>query len=269
MIVCSSAYAAASGTEGGLYLSRPHPKLTGTTYTLNVLGKKDGFTCPQNQPDYGNVIFIPKNGGNVEVLIQSGVGSEAATITDLQVVDPCAGLDGSQASFLLPPDVYGYRVAARPLATPKNAPDITLVPQLVGVEDASGHDLAALGLVTATTGFEEPTATLVRKVGKGHMNTQATDLTNLFYWSGEVCYLDTALCGSPSQCTDASYCCSGDSCSPNAGTCPAGTTLTPTYCRMYTKEWVFNIGDLVTYKWEIDNSGVGLLQLLFTANTSQ
>jgi hypothetical protein len=267
MIVCSSAYAAGPGMKGEPYLSRPHPRLSGTTYTLNVLGKKDGFTCPKNQPDYGNVIFIPKNGGNVEVMMQSGAGSDAATITDLQVVDPCAGLDGSQALFLLPPDVQGYTVVARALAQPKNAPDLTIVPQLVGVEDASGNDLAALGLVTAT-GFEGPSVTISRKVGKGHVNTQGMDISNLFYWTGEVCYLDTAFCDS--TCTATSYCCSSSGCSPAQGNpCPAGTDPTTTYCKTYDNEWVFNIGDVVTYKWDIDNNGLGLMQLIFSSNISQ
>ena len=250
---------------------------SGPHYNLNIIGKKADFTCPavqydeNNQPVYGNVVFVPENGQGIEIYMQSGKGKKAEEITDLQVTDPCAGFDGNGAMIQLPKNEAGYRVYARALAKPTDDPDITITPELIAVEDENGHDLIYLGLVT-DNGFETLDATFIRKKGK----SKAIPITGLFHWSGTVCYfsmtesyqsemdlccIDTDLDGVYDECVEVTL-------DPitSEPTCPEGYTLVPVYCTEYTDEWIFNIGDFVTYLWNADNNGVKLLQVRFYPN---
>jgi hypothetical protein len=235
-------------------------------------------TCEETTiPIYGNVIFVPENGQRIEILMQSGrqggKGKKNADLPDeLQVIDPCtAAFDGDAAVLQLPKNEAGYRVYARALAKPTDNPDITITPELIAVEDEDGNDLIYLGLVT-DNGFETPSATFVRKKGK----SKAVDITGLFLWSGTVCYLsdpgayddtrnlcciDTDADGIYDQCIDATL----DPITLEP-VCPVDYTSVLAYCRAYTDEWVFNIGDFVTYLWNSDNNGVKLLQVRFYPN---
>src|SRR5512135_168605 len=95
----------------------------GEHYNLNILGKNADFTCPGPEldefgnPAYGNVIFVPQNGLDIRILMQSGLTGKTKTgelITDLRVVDPCtAPFDGDEAVLQLPANPYGYDVYAR------------------------------------------------------------------------------------------------------------------------------------------------------------
>ena len=91
---------------------------------MNILGKKDGYTCGRQydaygNPVYGNVVFVPDTGTNIQILMQSGLGNKAASITTLQVTDPCtASFDGTPAVVQLPKNDLGYKVYARALAKP-------------------------------------------------------------------------------------------------------------------------------------------------------
>ncbi len=247
---------------------------SGPHYNLNIHGKKADFNCPAQEydpitglPVYGNSIFVPENGEGIQIYMQSGKGGKAAAITELQAIDPCAGFDGDGAVIQLPKNDTGYRVYARALAKPTDNPSMTVVPSLVMVQDEFGNDLVYLGLVTST-GFLMPNGTFIRQPGK----SKAQDITGLFEWTGEVCYF-TAPTGdyTPSQicCIDTSDPLDGiyDACeAPVAGLCPVGYTLLSTFCQSYTDEWVFNIGDFVTYLWTAQNDGLKLLQVRFYPN---
>jgi hypothetical protein len=266
---------AALATKPGKEVN-PNGFPSGEHYNLNIIGKKAEFTCPEQEydeygnPIYGNVVFVPENGEGIEIYMQSGKGKKAAAITKLQVIDPCAGFDGNGATLQLPKNEAGYRVYARALAKPTDNPDITTVPSLVAVEDENGNDLIYLGLVT-DNGFETPSVTFTRRKGK----SKAIDITGLFLWSGEVCYFspddvnqdpsgyyccsDTDLDGLPDVCVEP------DILDDGTMSCSEGE-LTPVYCKEYFDEWVFNIGDFVTYLWSTNNNGVKLLQVRFYPN---
>lgn len=250
---------------------------SGEHYNLNIIGKKNGFACPDQEydefgnPVYGNAVFVPENGQDIEIYMQSGKGKKAEAITELRVTDPCAGFDGNGAVIQLPKNEAGYRVYARALAKPTDEPDIQISPELVAVEDENGNDLVYLGLVT-DNGFETSSVSFTRKKGK----SKAIDISGLFLWSGTVCYLyeplayeeTRELCcidltgdGIFDECVDATV-----DTETLMSSCPEGYTSILGYCHTYTNEWVFNIGDFVTYLWNTDNKGVKLLQVRFYPN---
>ena len=105
---------------------------SGPHHNLNIIGKKPGFVCPEQElvlrdengdgvaeevPVYGNVIFVPENGEDITIVMESGKGSEFEALQTLQVLDPCA-TDGTEAVLQLPKNDAGYRVYARALAKP-------------------------------------------------------------------------------------------------------------------------------------------------------
>ena len=260
----------AYATEPGQTVN-PNGFPSGEHYNLNLSGKKATFICPQQQydefgnPAYGNVIFMPQNGTGVKILMESGAGAKAASITTLQVTDACAKFDGTPAVVQIPPNKLGYRVYARSLGKPTNRPSVTIVPDLISVQDEFGNDLVYLGLVTSN-GFQMPYATFTREKGK----STAVNITGLFDWSGDVCYFNTTYCLAPDQCTATTMCCGLDAsgqyqnCEPKTTDyCPDGTIDTTTYCRTYTNAWVFNIADFVSELWSLDNTGMKLLQVRF------
>ena len=76
---------------------------SGEHYNLNIIAKKDNFTCPEPEYDpcnvqiFGNVIFIPRvqDDDRITILMESGKkgpknpkGPKAET--DLQVIDWCS-----------------------------------------------------------------------------------------------------------------------------------------------------------------------------------
>ena len=268
-VVAAFAAAPAFATQPGQTVN-PNGFPSGEHYNLNILGKKDGYACEQKydelgNPVYGNVVFVPENGSNIRILMQSGAGKRAAEIPTLQVVDPCTdSMDGDPAVVQIPKNDRGYRVYARALAKPTNNPWMQITPELVAVEDEFGNDLVYLGLVTSN-GFETPTGDFIRKKGQ----SIAQDITGMFEWSGSVCYFSSSFC-TDSSCTTTSLCCTPgaiagtyDSCVPNVDFCSLGTVEVTAFCKTYTDEWVFNIGDFVTYLWGIDNNGVKNLQVRF------
>jgi hypothetical protein len=249
---------------------------SGEHYNLNIIGKKTGFTCPEQEydengnPIYGNVVFVPENGKGIKIYMESGKGGKAEAITELRVIDWCAGFDGDGATIQLPKNEAGYRVYARALAKPTDNPDIKLVPSLVEVLDENGNDLIYLGLVKDGA-FQRSDETIYRTKGK----SKATDISALFKWSGLVCYLSpTDVNQDPSEylcCVDRDSDGVFDECveptvlADGTLTCFEGE-LVPVYCEEYVEEWVFNIGDFVTYLWSADNNGVKLLQVRFYPN---
>jgi hypothetical protein len=264
----------ASATKPGEDVN-PNGFPSGEHHNLNIIGKKPEFTCPDQEydefgnPIYGNVVFVPQNGEGIQILMQSGKGKKAAAIPTLQVIDPCtSAFDGNEAVLQLPKNEAGYDVYARPLATPTDNPDMNIMPDLIAVEDEAGNDLIYLGLVT-DNGFETPYVSFTRKKGK----SKAVDITGLFEWTGDVCYFTQDYCDPDLGC-DATMelCCTDadmdgiyESCLPKEVDveCPEGTMQVTAFCNSYTDEWVFNIGDFVTYLWDIENNGLKLLQVRF------
>jgi hypothetical protein len=249
---------------------------SGEHYNLNIIGKKAEFTCPDQEydeygdPVYGNVIFIPEGGEDIQILMQSGKGKKAAAIPDLQVIDPCAF--GSNAAIMqLPKNELGYRVYARALATPSQNPFIEITPDLVMVEDDEGNELLYLGEITPT-GLETPYQ-ITRYKGK----SKAKDITPLFEWTGSVCYFTPDnYCEPGVDCEETLLCCIPEAVEGNTvyhdckikidDSCPKGTEEVTAFCKEYVNKWVFNIGDFVTYLWDVDNSGLKLLQVRFYPN---
>jgi hypothetical protein len=264
----------ASATKPGEDVN-PNGFPSGEHYNLNIIGKKDGFTCPEQEydefgdPIYGNVVFVPQNGEGIEILMEPGKGKKAAAIPTLQVIDSCSAFDGDAAVLQLPKNDAGYDVYARALATPTNNPDMSITPDLIAVEDEFGNDLMYLGLVTSN-GFETPYVSFTRKKGK----SVAVDITGLFEWTGDVCYFTEGYCDPTLGC-DATMelCCTDadmdgiyESCVPKEVDveCPEGTEQVTAFCNSYTEPtWVFNIGDFVTYLWDVENNGLKLLQVRF------
>ncbi len=241
---------------------------SGEHYNLNIIGKNANFTCSapeldaEGNPLYGNVIFVPENGLDIEILMQSGRAGKAKTgeaITDLRVIDPCtAPFDGDAAVLQLPANPYGYDVYARALAKPTDDPSMTVTSSLLNVEDELGDPLVWLGIVYQDGVFTRTSETFVRSKGK----STAIPITDLFMWSGMICW--DAACDS---CTATAFCRNDVTgvLTPREGdTCPLGSTEVTLFCRTYeTPIWVFNIGEFVTYLWGVDNNGLKLLQVRF------
>lgn len=261
--------------------TNPNGFPAGIHFNLNIIGKKADFNgCElSTDPDtgeiiYGNVIFVPENGKNIEILMQSGKGKRAGEILELRVTDPCAGFDHDAAVLELPKNERGYDVYARALAKPTMDPNMTVAPELVSVieEDDDGNvvaDLIYLGFVTPDGiypfGLDE--VTLTRSKGK----SRALDITGLFKWSGNVCYFNPeGYCFD--DCSTTNKCCVDtdgdglyDSCiDPDLELgCGEGSFEETIYCKTYTDEWVFNIADFVEYLWDINNNGAKLINVRF------
>jgi len=260
---------------------------SGPHYNLNIIGKKDTFSCPPQEydangaPIYGNVIFVPEVTQNdsslqdpTQIYFESGLKGpkSAPTITELQVRDRCTGfLTTGSATILLPKNDAGYDVYARALAKPTNNPNVMINPSLVWLQDELGNDLYYLGTLGSVNYFSWGTNTFYRKKGK----SPGLDITPLFEYSGEVCYLAAPLdytgytkkplCGLDTN-SDGIYedIVLVDYARYQTTGCPPSYVLIPTgYCRTYSESWVFNVADFVQYLWGLDNNGVKLLQIRF------
>ncbi len=263
---------------------------SGPHYNLNLIGKKADYNCTPVQideygnPVYGNVVFLPETGQDIQILIKSGrKGGKASELyTEFRVTDACAGFDGNPAVVELPPNGKGYRVYARALAKPVGT-DWTLSygGSLFSAQDEYGNDLIDLGLVTPDgTGVTGEPVVLQRNKGK----SVGVDITPLFLWSGSVCTINFAepplqtdpmdpvnyrpLCWIDNDLdgfdTDDSFSqpvlgLGGYECSEGTGT----LIWVKVACIEYVNEWIFNIAELVASDWLVDNEGTKLVQLRF------
>ncbi len=286
----------------------------GPHFNLNILGKWSHFKCPPAEFDenniqvYGKVIFVPREQGNdlITILMESGKKGPkgAGNTTELEVTDWCTesfadnggGGNGDAAVLRLPKNDEGYAVYARILGKPGDntiTRSVSISPELVYVEDESGNDLILLGLVNSDGSFASESEFLNRtdtgKKGRGVQ--KATDLTNLFLWSGEVCYVQSdwdIFCQDEfgvDQCTVLELCCVDsdldgvyEHCDKLSVVgeligadlvCPAQNLSGDDYiaveahCAIYENEWVFNIGDFVGYLWDLDSQGAYHIQVRF------
>jgi len=254
---------------------------SGPHFNLNIIGKKDAFICPLPEYDqygnqiYGNVIFVPENGSNIKILMESGAKGpkNAQSITELQVTDWCSGFGTNDSATLrLPKNENGYRVYARALAKPTYDPTMEITPELVYTQDELEADLIFLGTLGFNS-FETSYGqnTVFRTKGK----STAVNITPIFEWSGDVCYLYLDSAPDPSGYLPKTICAADtngdgvdDTFAPFDGTsCPAGYDhIIDAYCATYTNQWVFNIADFVGYLWDVNNNGLKLLQVRFYPN---
>lgn len=312
MIFTLTASAAKPTDDNGIPFGNGAP--SGYHFNLNLLGKKANFTCPPPEYDdtgsqvYGNVIFMPREQGSdpITILMESGAKGPKgnADATTLEVIDWCTesfpdfGENQGDQAVLRLPKADSYAVYARILGKPgdNGEPTVQIQPGLAYVEDESGTDLVLLGLVdrNGTASFASDGETLYRtstdagKKGKGAQ--KFTNLTTLFEWTGEVCYLQEDV---SDFCYDdmGNYTCSGlelccedtdldnvyDNCSllTDVGVlvddgmggfvleCPLGTDAVNAQCQTYDNEWVFNISDFVGYLWALDSTGAYHVQVRF------
>ena len=237
----------------------------GEHYNLNLISKKDGFTCPEESTQ--NVIYIPTDDEDIQIFIESGKKKEVDIYTDFIVTDWCAGFGDSNASLKLPANQEGYAVYARAVGTLGDDLNLTIgASGLNFVMDENGNNLLELGLITpdGVTGFLSEPQTIQRK--KGGRANKALEITQLFQWSGYICYFsDTDING---------YQCCKDTTDPPDGVydecyatdivtgCPQDYVPESVSCTQYD-DWVFNIADMVSAFWNVDNNGVKVLQIRF------
>lgn len=308
----STALAAKPVDDNGVPFGNGAP--SGQHFNLVLLGKKAHFQCPPPEFDedsnqvYGNVIFIPREQGDdpINILMESGAkgpkgNQDAAT---LEVIDWCTesftdyGENQGDPAVLRLPKADGYAVYARILGKPGDdgEPSAHISPSLAYVEDEAGNDLVLLGLVDAdgTATFSSDGETIYRtstdtsKKGKGAQ--KFSNLTALFEWTGEACYVQTdasdycydefgnfVCTGMDLCCEDADFDGIYESCSllTDVGElvddgmggmtlqCPEGSDEVNAQCRSYDNEWVFNISDFVGYLWELDSTGAYNIQVRF------
>ena len=261
---------------------------SGFHYNLNIIGKKDTFTCPAYLCDYvadpdcvTNVIYIPAdNTDPVEILMESG--TKRSSITELNVTDWCTQpFDADGAVVQIP--AATYNVYARALAKPTYDPNIAILGNSLSyVTDEYGNDLYYLGSFSKECGVTTPEiseCSFTRTKGK----SKAINITPLFEYTGDICYFNpTGYCDplDPSSCPATQLCCT----EVNMGTvevpkwvyrncaikdpilgCGADQVEVTAYCKDYSTNptSVFSIGDFVGYLWSVDNNGVKLLQLRF------
>ena len=236
----------------------------GEHYNLNLISKKDGFTCPEESTQ--NVIYIPTDDEDIQIFIESGKKKEVDIYTDFIVTDWCAGFGDSNASLKLPANQEGYAVYARAVGTLGDDLNLTIgASGLNFVMDENGNNLLELGLITpdGVTGFLSEPQTIQRK--KGGRANKAIEITQLFQWSGYICYFsDTDITGYKC-CIDTNSDGTYDACvDPDSGSCPAlDYDLVSVNCTPYENKWVFNIADMVSAFWNVDNNGVKVLQIRF------
>jgi len=149
---------------------------------------------------YSNSLFIPEEGGtDIKIYVESGKkngNGKNATLNPevLEVIDACTAdfdnLDTDAARIQLPPCDGGYRVYARALAKNTDDPSLTIRNAcLNSAEDENGTPLFFLG--EFGEGWVETPTTFIREKRKKPMGTE---ITGLFKFTGDVCYVAPAVC---------------------------------------------------------------------------
>jgi hypothetical protein len=297
-----------------VYVGNGYP--SGPHFNMHFLAKwLDTFICP-TEAEYEletpgkNVIYVPRAPHrDIGVLVESGRRGPKNSIdpTVFEVTDWCSkdfpDPENDDAALRLPPDPIGYLVYARITGKPVDKDGNSYYANLGGclkyAEDFTGNDLILLGLVTSGGDSYVPTCDgsntpgetiqLMRTDGShGKGVKKATNITNIFLWSGDVCDIVTTAAESTDVfcCVDADS--SGDgvyehcdsladliSADPTLTECPAtiddplsdyyGLPYSTVYasCSEYTNEWVFNVADFVGYLWSVDSSGAYNIKVRF------
>ena len=263
-----------SAVKPGNYVN-PNGFPSGPHHNLNLIGKKAGFTCPGTgayDASDGNVIFVPDNGREIKIYMQSGKGKQFEDIDQLQVTDWCAS-DGSGATLQLPKHDAGYGVYIRVVAKHNNDPDSdpfieSIMAQLAMAQDENGNQLVYLGEIEAGR-IQTSDGRIIRHKGK----SRAAEITDLFMFSGTICSIDAE--------TEmaANLCCFGKDANGIYDFCLDANEMgecedvrdglgAPVYgeCETYTEDdrlWIFNLEEVVDLLWQFDNFGVKTTQIRF------
>ena len=291
------------GTNDVIAKSNGFP--SGEHFNLNIHGKKADYSG--DPAPGGNSVFILEYG---ESTIEY-VTNRKAILTELYVLDPLAeAFDGDAARVQLPYEKEGFYVFGRILGKPNNGKDdavssIILYPNtVVGayndvMEDPDFGDytgepselegpLLDLGLIVGPNLYTAEPEGYVRfdsGTTKGKGNSKATDITDLFTYTGWV--VDAVLDingpdGVPDGVIDlydvpyGDY--DGDISTPDnqdynndgqedVDDVEAWLTdqslLTEPTAWYYDSEWILNIADLVITEQGLVNDGTKLLQIRF------
>ena len=252
---------------------------SGPHHNLNLIGKKDSFNCPATD-EYDlsdrNVIFVPENGEEIKIYMQSGKGKQFEDVDQLQVTDWCA-FDSGGATLQLPKHEAGYGVYIRVLAKHNNDPDTdpyleNIMAQLSMARDEFDNQLVYLGEIT-DGGIRTHDGRIVRHKGK----SRAVEITDLFKFTGTICkifsdddpYDDTLLlplcCYDDNQDGVYEYCLNAtdqgcEFIADGNGAAVYGD------CIEYLRDdpiWIFNLGEFVELLWQFDNNGVKNTQIRF------
>jgi hypothetical protein len=193
--------------EGNQLMPRPNGFPAGPHFNLNIHGKKAEFVCEPTSG--GGSVFVPEYGpAKIEY-----VSNKKSSVTNLTVLDPCAGFDDDPARVQLPYEAEGYYVFGRILGKPNNGASgnessVILCPNVV-VQACNDTDpanpefpyytecpddpLLALGLIVSQDVYVAENETYVRfdpGVTKGKGKSKATDITALFTYVGWVVHSD-------------------------------------------------------------------------------
>lgn len=233
-------------TKGdGSFLGNGYP--SGPHYNMHFHGKGDTFTCPEpqyyyeitvdpidgdefvvgdlvescpdsytcaltNQQIFGNVINMPRDGTEVQVLVESGRKGPKSSpdSSTLEVTDWCTKpFDSDAAAFRLPKNADGYAVYSRVTGRPVDGQTFEVLGRSLerveiecdsDLEDCTNndvYDVLLLGVVNETGVFIplggegaedfQRVDILDNRGGKG--SKTATEVTSMFEFTGSVCYI--------------------------------------------------------------------------------
>jgi hypothetical protein len=264
------------------YPSGPHDN-------LNIHGKSD-YAC--DAAEGGNSVFISEYGDSTITYVTN----RKSSVTDLIALDKCAeAFDGDPAKVQLPYESEGFYVFADVKAKPNNGNNaeessVILSPNLVRqacndtdpanpsfptYTECPEDGLLALGLIVGTNVYEATDVGFVRfesQDAKGKGKSKATDITDLFKWTGWV--FDAVLDISGDGIIDLNDVPIEYDLMENDGNVNGmiddaeyenwlddqNAAGLATY---YENEWILNIADLVVTDQNISNDGVKLLKLRF------
>ena len=275
-LTLGNAHAGKPVKDDGSFLGNGYP--SGPHYNMHFHGKADTFTCPEpeyyyqitidpvdgdglavgdlvkscpelytcvltDQQYFGNVINMPRDGTEVQVMVESGRSGPKSNpdATTLEVTDWCTQpFDSDAGVFRLPKNADGYAVYSRVtgksvdgqtfevLGRSLERVEIECDPEQEDCTNISVYDLLLLGVVNETGVFVplggdstddfQRVDVLDNRGGNGVKN--ATDITSMFEFTGSVCYIyanDPACDGD--VCTATELCCPVDVNGDYSGSC--------------------------------------------------
>ncbi len=282
------------GSKDVIAMSNGFP--SGEHFNLNIHGKKADYIGDPTPG--GSSVFILEYGDSTIQYITN----KKASLDTLYVLDPLAeAFDGDAAQVQLPYEQEGYYVFGRILAKPDNGntkteSNIILYPNSVVAAcndtDPSNPDfpyytecpedpLLALGLIVGPNLYVTDNETYVRfdpEVTKGKGNSKATDITDLFTYTGWV--VNDALDANLDGVIDINDVPLGDydvdALTPDnrdynndgfENEADVEAWLTDMELAgmawYFENEWILNIADLVITEQGLTNDGTKLLQIRF------
>jgi hypothetical protein len=278
-----------------MLMSNGYP--SGEHFNLNIHGKdlKDTQTFDCSETEGGNSVFVAENGDST---IEYVWNKKATHVTELTVLDSCAEcFDRDPATVQVPYEQEGYYIFYRLRGKPNNSYEtagdpssVMLIPNPVlkvcndtdpanpdfpnytDCPDGDDEMLMALGMVTTQGVYRTVQTGLFRfdsseeskGNGKGKGNSKATDITDLFQWSGYVCKgsLDTNGDGILDTLdVPAEYDTNGDGVIDSSELSSwLDLQVSSGMCEVKSA-WVWDIADLVVQSTTVSNDGAKLLKI--------